>query len=122
MIPAEEAPAKYVVEVQRYFLRQVVHSGSFALSDVWTAAIVQLATYWTRAITQSAATNVAEKSPCGRASMRPKRSRRTSTVTSVEQAIIAALKRLVNMLNGFLPRREAANNSAAARSTATSPP
>src|SRR5947209_1194039 len=122
MMPAEEAPAKYVIEVQRYFLRQVVQSGSFALKEVCTAAIVQLATYCASAITQSAATKVAEKSPRESSPAPPKKSRSTSTVMSVEQAIIAALKKLVNIVNGLLQSREAANTSAAASSTAVSPP
>src|ERR1051326_542374 len=122
MIPAEDAPAKWVIEVQRYFLRQVVHRGSFALSDVCAAAMVQFATYWTSAITQSAATKVAEKSPRVSSRVSPKSSRSTSTVMKVEQAISAALKRLVNIVNGRLHSRDAAKTSAVASSTAVSPP
>src|ERR1043165_8360927 len=121
-MPAAEAPAKYVIEVQRYLLRQVTHRGSSAFKEVCTAAMAELATYWTSPITQSAATKRAEKSPRVSSSTGPKSSCITQTVTSVEQAMFAALKRLVNMLKGRLPSREPAKFSAAARSTATSPP
>src|ERR1051326_8225003 len=110
------------MEVQRYLLRHVTHSGSSVFKEVCTAAMAELATYCVRPITQSAATKRAEKSPCVSPVTSPKSVRRTQTVTSVEQAMFAALKRLVNRLKGRLPRREPRREptkfSAAARSTA----
>src|ERR1043165_1565089 len=125
-MPAAEAPAKYVIEVQRYLLRQVTHRGSSAFKEVCTAAMGELATYWTSPHTHSALNKRAENSPCVRPVTLPKSVRKTQTVTSVEQAMFAALKRLVKRLKGRLPRREPrgepAEVSAAARSTPPSPP
>src|SRR5688572_5026200 len=111
------------MEVQRYLLRQVTHSGSPALSEVWSAATPELATYCTNPITQSATTNLALKSPSASSvSGTPKSQRMTWTVTKVAQASIAALKALVKTLNERLPKREPTKFSAATKSTATSPP
>src|SRR5215211_1480144 len=95
------------MEVQRYLLRHVTHSGSPALSEVCSAAIPELPTYCTSANTQSATTKRAEKSPCASSVTSASKSQRmTWTVAKVAQASIPALKALVKTLKERLPKRE----------------
>src|SRR6266536_3854416 len=119
MKPAAEAPARYVNEVQRKFLRQVDQIGSPAFSAEFVAIRIELLAYCTMAIKHNITTKSAELIPLA-VSGCLNESFRAVKVRKVETAITAELKKCVLIF--LLIRSEEKRASAVATITAASPP
>src|SRR4051794_15823861 len=92
-MPAAEAPAKYVIDVQRKFSLHICQIGRLYRSATLTATKPELHRYWTKAIRQMAAI-YCDVFPT-RKRGGPKKKRTVQTVTKVETANTAMLNNSV---------------------------
>src|SRR5438128_820941 len=92
IIPAANAPAKYVIEVQRKFVCHVFQTGSPALSATPNAISPEFAAYCIKPITLRAKRNATEKSSAVKTRIDPNNDLSVIPVAKVAQRNTAVLK------------------------------
>src|SRR5205823_1704173 len=90
--PAANAPAKYVIEVQRKFVCHVFQTGSPALSATANAISPELAPYCIKPITLRATRKTTEKSSAVKTRIDPNNDLSVIPVAKVAQRNTAVLK------------------------------
>ena len=118
-MPAEDAPAKYVIDVHRKFERHITHMGCLNFRATLIATMPEFNEYCVNAIKHNATTKFGEY-PSRKLVIDPKSRVTTVDVTKVEHAITPALK---SRTMGLLVRcSDEENASVAASRTAACAP